>query len=170
MFSSHKWQLLSASLFVIAAVLIVSGIKPFSTEAYAQNVVHNLIFHLNELSPAEREAVHDRMAANISTALLDAQNAPDLHMMPVQDFEKEMWDMHESMKALYPGMDFPSEPPMLHYKLAQILRYTDTRGKLVTIGIDGDSIPVMKMVGLTHADYAQFEQGVVPEDHLKLVP
>jgi len=170
MFTHYKWQFLSVALLFVAALVLASGIMPLSPQAYAKSVVHNIIFHLNELSPDEREVVRDRMAADIATALQEAQDASDLRVIPVKDFEKEMWNMHESMKGLYPDMDFPNDPPMLHYSLVQILRYTDVQGKIVTIGIDNENIPVMKMVGLNHADYLQFENGVVPEDHLKLVP
>ena len=116
-----------------------------------------------EFSEEEREAMHQEMKASLADSLAEAQAASDVEVvsgdeMPVPGFagragrafgfkmmrhaDAELANLPEDVQARIKG----HEEDMEEMRPVKFLRYTNTSGQQVTLGVNAADEPVMKFV------------------------
>ena len=116
-----------------------------------------------ELSDEEREAMHEEMKASLAGSLAEAQAASDLEVvsadeMPIPGFmgkagrafgfkmmrhgEEDLANLPEEIQEKIQE----HEADMKEMRPVKFLRYTNSEGKQVTLGVNASDEPVMKFI------------------------
>lgn len=174
MLSSHKYAFSTVTAAVLLAVVAVAfnffnlNATP---QAQAQDAIKRSMKFADKLTPERRAEIEEKIQADLKATLEEAYNAPDLKILTPEEFNAEF----NSDAALNPKLDkilnvrlehmnanvevsktdsFPGKLffPKPNADVVKYLRYTDSEGRAVTIGVDKDDHVIFKAIKFSEAD------------------
>jgi hypothetical protein len=188
MYSSHKYTFSTLTAAVLLAVVAVAfnffNINA-TPQAQAQDAVKRSMKFADKLSPEKRAEIEGKIQADLKATLEEAYNAADLKILTPEEFNAEF----NADAALNPKLDkifnvrlehmnakggesskFDSFPgklfaPKPDAEVVKYLRYTDSKSRAVTIGVDKDDNIMFKAIKFSEADM----QKRIDEGGLKMI-
>jgi hypothetical protein len=174
------------AIAVLGIFLSLAFIKnPFkSSYVQAQEVMDKVIFTLKDLTPEQRKEIETKIKADLESSLEETKAAKDLRVISAEEFMKmekktstdvkgkkgfffAVKEDEEGNNALQKKVRQIKENPLSPKDLT-LLRYTDTKGRDVTLGIDKNNIPVMKLMKIENLDSKDMMD--IPEELRQLTP
>jgi hypothetical protein len=174
------------SSFVVGAlvgVLIVAGAQtannspllakynPLASKtAKAQAEVKNMMFKTKQLNPEERANIEKKIQGDMEGSLQEAYAAKDLIIvegdqmqdMGITTFKGSDGAQNASFMAVKGSGDTKGAGSVMvsrdAEKIVKQLRYTDPKGRKVTLGISENGVPVFKMMTLSEQEMLQIRQ------------
>ncbi len=183
-----------ALIVVITAFGFIAKNQPDVAHAEAQGIIGEALVGVAALPDAEREALGQVLGVNITTALAEAYDAPDLRYIGKQDVEVEYEPSATATTApaAVAGVYFsqgigmsPLTPKPFNHQLSEaeaarfrelsqgvrVLQFTNAEGHVVQMGIGKDRTPVVRVITVTEdSDSIMTAEPATPEqlDALKL--
>lgn len=174
---------------VLITIVTVTTLLPKTLQAQAQEIVNNAMDHIIKLSDTDREALEQKIQADLKSSLEEAKQAKDLTVVPENEIQrmdppKEFGDKDVFMtkplngdgpvgkgiikKEFKPGTRVELSGKVMAPHGIKVLRYTNPEGKKVILGINDNNEPVMKMMfldkedikGLPGGDNIKFERAL----------
>lgn len=140
---SKKPLALAGLTLGVAVVALTAGafIAPKNSVATAaQEAAQQSSAALNKLSPDERGELEQRIQNDPQAQLKEAQAAKDLQLL---SYAEASAIMPPPPKAAGPAANNKSEPNL---KILKYLKYTNSQGATVILGIDANKIPVISLI------------------------
>lgn len=169
-------RVFSASGVTVALIvaIVVFGLTPQNSpeiaHAEAQEIIEEALVGMASLPEEERAELGQVLGINVTAALAEAYDAPDLTYIGTQDIEVEFEPLPtttataspRSVKTIHfmheaPHQPVPSGPPgelseeeqarlRELRKDVRVLKFTDSKGRVVQMGIGADRRPVIRVI------------------------
>lgn len=152
------FALLVLGLFVATSIVDPANVA----EAEGRKILDRVLVKASDLSPEQRAIVESKMKADLEQSLREAKEATDLRYISHEEFSfattgersigKFFVVKHKEQGGENADQVWKTRQGEMGPELpggVRLLRYTDPEGREVTLGVDQDDMPVMKVVRMT---------------------